>query len=81
VSVLFNPTDDGCMSGHHVYLKAFDYISNAAGDEVFGEHANAPHVLARVKGNEMPRMPMHAPPWPADKVATLSAWIEGGFLP
>jgi len=81
VAPLFAPNDTRCMNAQGVQLTDFAYMSSAVGDGDFPDHANARHVLARVKGDEVPRMPPGAAPWGADKIATLQSWIDGGFLP
>jgi hypothetical protein len=81
VARLFTPGDTTCMGHRQVYLTSYDYMSDATADDIFADHANARHVLARIKGDELPQMPFHAPPWPPEKVAILSGWIDGGFLP
>lgn len=79
IEPLFTSTDLVCMEHRGVKLKAFAYMSDAAGDETYGDHSNARHVLARLKAKEVPRMPLHAAPWPDAKIALFEGWIESGF--
>jgi hypothetical protein len=78
---LFTRQDTSCMSGRGVILNSYAYMSNAAGDAVYADHANARHVLARLQGSEKPRMPMGEPAWSAAKIAIFQNWISGGFQP
>ncbi len=81
VSRLFGEGDLRCMGPRGVALDDFAYMADAAGDMDHPDHANARHVLARLKGDEVPRMPFHAPAWPDDKIATFEKWISDGFQP
>ena len=81
VSPLFLPLDTHCMKPQGVHLKDYGYMSDAAGDGDYPDHANARHVLARVKGDETPRMPLGAPDWSVAKIGILQNWITDGFPP
>jgi hypothetical protein len=75
---LFSQTDRQCMANRGVLLADFSYMGDAAGDDEFPDHANARHVLARVTGQETPRMPLGAPSWSAEKIGALRQWIDDG---
>jgi len=78
---LFRPKDITCMSSHGVMLDDYAYMSNAAGDGIFGVHANARHVYARLSGAEKPPMPPDgAGRWDAAKLAVFDDWMSDGFL-
>jgi hypothetical protein len=81
VSILFSHRDEACMAAQGVDLASYAYMSNAAGDGTFPDHANVRHVLARLSGAEKPQMPLGAPAWPAAKIAIVESWITSGFLP
>jgi hypothetical protein len=78
---LFRSGDVQCMNARGVGLDNYGYMSDAAGDTDFADHANARHVLARVSSQELPRMPIGAPAWTTEKIDKLRKWIEDGFLP
>jgi len=59
-----------------VLLDDFAYMSNAAGDSDFPDHANANHVYARLDGTETPQMPTGGPYWDDDMLKTLSDWMN-----
>ena len=80
VARLFLPADTHCMNPQGVLLKNYGYMSDPAGDGVYPDHANARHVLARIKGDETPRMPLGAPAWDNGKIGILQSWILDGFL-
>ena len=78
---MFLDRDATCMAGRGVDLKDFSYMSDPVGDESFADHANARHVLARLRGDEVPRMPLRADPWTPAQIAQYQGWIDGGFAP
>lgn len=78
---LFSAQDITCMKTRNVLLIEYAYMSDPAGDADWPDHANAKHVLARLKGDEVPQMPRGAPPWAPPKIAILEAWIGDGYLP
>jgi hypothetical protein len=59
-----------------VKLDDFGYMSDAAGDSDYPDHANARHVYARLDGTEQPQMPPGGPFWDDDMLKTLSAWMN-----
>jgi hypothetical protein len=77
IAPLFTDGDTRCMGGMGVMLREFDYMANPAGDAVYADHANARHVLARLKGTETPRMPPGGNPWGDEKLALFEAWMTG----
>jgi hypothetical protein len=78
---LFRSADVQCMTARGVKLGDFEYMSDAAGDTDFSDHANARHVLARISGQEVPRMPLGAPAWASEKINLLRQWIDDGCPP
>jgi len=76
VAPLFTDGDARCMAGMGVMLRDFDYMANPAGDATYADHANARRVLARLKGDETPRMPPGGTPWSDDKIALFAAWMS-----
>lgn len=81
VSKLFGTRDVTCMSGIGVRLADYTYMSDPSGDSTFADHANARHVLARLTGDEKPRMPKGGPFWSDEQIAIYQRWISEGFLP
>jgi hypothetical protein len=83
VRPLFRDKDINCMrpQPHGVLLDDYAYMSNAVGDGVFADHANARHVHARLAGDERPRMPIGGPYWPQSDIVTFEQWMADGFLP
>jgi hypothetical protein len=79
IAVLFTDRDVHCMLGKGVDLRSFAYMSDSQGDESFADHANANHVLARLEGRELPRMPLGAAPWPQINIDLLKSWMSGGY--
>jgi hypothetical protein len=59
-----------------VKLDDFGYMSDAAGDSDYPDHANARHVYARLDGTEQPQMPPGGPFWDDDMLKTLSDWMN-----
>ena len=80
---LFRPIDIGCMrpQPHGVLLDDVDYMSDATGDGIYPDHANARHVYGHLTGHEHPRMPKGGPFWSDTDLATFAQWMEDGFLP
>jgi hypothetical protein len=58
IAVMFTPKDKTCMDGLGVQLADYTYMSDPAGDDKYGDHANANHVYARLTGAEQPQMPL-----------------------
>jgi hypothetical protein len=59
-----------------VQLDDFGYMSDAAGNSHYPDHANANHVYARLAGTETPQMPPGGPFWDAAMLKTLSDWMN-----
>lgn len=82
ISKMFLAGQIACMKGHHVDLADYGYMSNAAGDATFPDHANARHVFARLRGDPPGRqMPPGGPYWTQPMLDKYQAWMDGGFLP
>ena len=81
IAILFTDDDAQCMRGKGVNLRSFGYMGSDHGDDVFTDHANANHVLARLEGRELPRMPLGAPPWPQDEIDKFKSWMTDGYQP
>jgi hypothetical protein len=81
IKTLFSVRDVQCMTPRGARLDDYAYMSDAAGDSDFPDHANARHVLARVTGDELPRMPLGAPRWTEAKQNTLASWIDENCPP
>jgi hypothetical protein len=77
----FRALDVACMNRQQVALADYAYMSDPAGDGTYPDHANARHVLARLSGTEVPRMPLNGPYWSDDNLKTLNNWIEEGAPP
>lgn len=77
VAPLFTDGDVRCMGGMGVRLRDFDYMADPAGDATYADHANARHVLGRLRGTETPRMPPGGTPWSDDKIALFESWTAG----
>ncbi|MDQ3279986.1 MAG: hypothetical protein M3Q69_01070 [Acidobacteriota bacterium] len=59
-----------------VHLDDYAYMSDAAGDSTYPDHANARHVYARLDGSEQPQMPPRGPFWTDAMLKTLSDWMN-----
>lgn len=77
---LFTNSDIDCMSGLGVELASYDYMSAAAGDDHFADHAHARDVLAHLTGARRPRMPSGGPYWADTQIALFTQWMADGFL-
>ncbi|SEN18051.1 hypothetical protein SAMN02800694_3014 [Luteibacter sp. UNCMF331Sha3.1] len=75
IAPLFTDGDARCMGGMGVMLREFAYMGDPAGDATYADHANARHVLGRLKGTEMPRMPPGGATWSDDRIALFEAWM------
>jgi hypothetical protein len=62
-------------------LRNLAYMGNGQGDTAFADHANANHVLARLEGREVSRMPLGAPPWPQTNIDKFKSWMNDGYQP
>jgi hypothetical protein len=76
IAPLFTDGDTRCMGGMGVHLRDFDYMSEPSGDGTFPDHANARHVLARLRGTETPRMPPGGAYWTDAQLALFESWME-----
>jgi hypothetical protein len=76
---LFRSNDVDCMRKGGVELTTYAYMSDPAGDANFPDHASAKHVLARLKGDEAPRMPPGGPYWSDATLNTFQSWMDGGY--
>jgi hypothetical protein len=82
IQPMFSHGQIQCMKAQDVDLASYDYMSDVAADEVFADHANARHVLARLRGDPPgQRMPPGGPYWTQDMLDTFQAWMDGGFAP
>jgi hypothetical protein len=79
IAPLFNAHDVACMKRRGVNLHDYSYMSDAASDGTFLDHANARDVLARLTGDEQPQMPMGGPYWPQSQIDTFKQWLTDGF--
>jgi len=75
IAPLFTDGDARCMGGMGVRLRDFDFMADPAGDTAYPDHANARHVLARLKGTETPKMPMGRPGWDDARIALFESWM------
>ncbi len=76
---LFTARDISCMARFRVALDDHGYMSAAAGDDQFPDHANARNVLAHLNGDRPPRMPMGGPLWTQAQLDLYGQWMAGGF--
>jgi hypothetical protein len=76
---LFGKLEIGCMRKHGVLLDDYAYMSDSHGDGIFGTHANARHVYARLTGQERPRMPLNGPYWDDARLQKFKDWMDGEF--
>jgi hypothetical protein len=83
VRPLFKSKDIGCMRPHGVFLDDYPYMSDAAGDATYADHANAYRVRCYLLGAEgcTPRMPMGGPYWTDAQMTLYNTWMEEGFQP
>jgi hypothetical protein len=81
ISHLFRAGDIQCMKNYFVYLDDYSYMSDAASDADFADHANARRVHARLVGTITPRMPQGGPYWPQEQLDLFQTWMTDGFLP
>ena len=73
---LFTDGDTRCMGGMGVHLREYGYMADPGGDAVYPDHANARHVLARLKGTEKPRMPPGGANWSDSQIALFESWMS-----
>jgi hypothetical protein len=76
---LFSARDMTCMSRRGVDLGDYTYMSDAAGDGNYPDHANARDVFAHLTGDAPPRMPLGAPAWTDAQLDTFKQWMADGF--
>jgi hypothetical protein len=82
IRVLFSDGQIHCMKNQGVALDDFAYMSDATGDGSFPDHANARHVLARLRGDPPGRrMPPNGPYWTQEMLDKYQLWMDGGYLP
>ena len=81
VSALFTARHIQCMKTYFVYLDDYKYMSDAASDNDFADHANARKVYARLVGTITPRMPRGGPYWPQEQLDLFQTWMTDGFQP
>ncbi len=81
IAPLFRARDIQCMKNYFVYLDDYSYMSDAASDADFSDHANARSVYARLVGTVTPRMPQGGPYWPQEQLDQFQSWMTGGFQP
>jgi hypothetical protein len=81
IKSMFTPDQVNCMSGLDVHLDDLAYMSAAAGDATYADHANARHVYGHLTGTETPRMPPGGPFWSDGMLAKYQSWMQGGFAP
>src|SRR5690349_13622589 len=77
----FRSQDISCMNRQRIPIADYSYMSDRTGDDVYPNCANARHVLARLSGDETPRMPLGGPYWSTTDIKTFRDWIEGGVAP
>jgi hypothetical protein len=65
-----------------VYLADYSYMSDAAGDDTYHDHANANNVYNQLSTGQMPLDDSGNPvPWPPDQVALFKSWMDDGYQP
>ena len=79
IAPLFTQRDLTCMQRFKVALGDFTYMSDAAGDETYPDHAHARNVLAHLDGSVAPRMPLGEPAWQPDRLLLFQQWMIDGF--
>jgi hypothetical protein len=79
IKAMFTPGQVNCMNGLDVHLTDYPYMSEAAGDANYADHANARHVYGHLAGTETPQMPPGGPFWSDDMLAKYQSWMHGGF--
>jgi hypothetical protein len=80
IAPLFTQSEIDCMSGLGVELDDYGYMSSAAGNANYPDHANAREILARLTGERRPRMPMGGPYWDDAQIDIFKQWMADGFL-
>jgi hypothetical protein len=80
---LFRPIDIQHMRLHQVLLDEYTYMSNAAGDDTFPDHANARNVYDALspKPPNLPYMPPGGPYWSPQQLQLFNQWMTDGFQP
>ena len=76
---LFSARDMTCMSRRGVEPSGTPYMSHAAGDGTYPDHANARDVFAHLTGDAPPRIPLGAPAWIDAQLDTFKQWMANGF--
>jgi hypothetical protein len=80
IKAMFTTAQVSCMKDLDVLLSDYPYMSAAAGDAMYPDHANARHVYGHLDGSETPQMPPGGPFWSADMLAKYQSWMQGGFV-
>jgi hypothetical protein len=80
---LFRPVDIQHMRPRQVLLADYAYMSNAAGDNTFPDHANARNVYDYLSPQQSnpPRMPPGGPYWSTQQLQLFNQWVTDGFQP
>jgi hypothetical protein len=78
---MFRGIDINHMKPMGVRLDDYGYMSDAAADSTYPDHANARQVYCYLTGDCEPRMPPGGPYWSADQLQLFSQWMDGGFQP
>jgi hypothetical protein len=82
VKPLFRQQDVDCMSDMGVALTDYGYMSAAAANDKYPDHANARDVYCHLLPSACtPRMPMGGPYWSQGQLDIFNQWMIDGFLP
>jgi len=73
---LFRPVDIDHMRPMNVLLDDYAYMSDPTDD-----HKSALDVLAFLKGDRKPRMPLGGPFWSPEQIDLYSRWVSDGYQP
>lgn len=78
---LFRQIDIQHMAQRGVYLDQYSYMSDAAGDATYPDHAHARSVYCYLTGDCTPRMPPGGPYWTVQQLQLYNQWMSDGFQP
>jgi hypothetical protein len=81
IAPLFRRIDIQHMAPRGVLLDNYIYMSDAAGDNDYPDHAHARAVYCTLTGDCQPRMPPGGPYWTPEQLSLYSQWMTGGFRP
>jgi hypothetical protein len=82
IAPLFRNKDVSCMKGFGVALNDYEYMSDAAGDDTYADHAHARAVFCHLQIDGCtPRMPLGGPYWSDEQLALFEQWMADGFVP